>query len=203
MICEMLTSKNIPVVLIDRDIVAFPGRSRYDLVGIDNYHACYEVTSHLVSKECRSLFFLHRPHSAPTIDLRILGFRGALADAGIPLSKQVVIESEPDIAENLAPLLKAEGPAGIVCANDATAAVLLHTLRDMGMHVPSRVRVASFDDIRYARHLQVPLTTYRQPTDDIGTAALETLLMRMRNPGMAPLTILLKGTLIQRESSAL
>ncbi len=43
-----LTRKNIPLILIDRDISAFPNRSKYDIVGIDNFHAGYIMTEHLI-----------------------------------------------------------------------------------------------------------------------------------------------------------
>ena len=38
-IAESLRQAGIPVVLIDRDLGAFPNRSNYDLVGIDNRRA--------------------------------------------------------------------------------------------------------------------------------------------------------------------
>jgi GntR family transcriptional regulator, arabinose operon transcriptional repressor len=200
-IYDMFSEKNIPVVLIDRDIVSFPQRSNCDLVGIDNISASFEVTSHLIKQGCNSVYFLHRPDSAPTIDLRIQGFQSAVMYSGNLFSSRPIIESEPDVPENLLFLKKVKKPCGIVCANDATAAVLLTTLKEMGTNVPEKVKVASFDDMKYARHLRVPLTTYRQPTSDIAKAAIDALLNRLLSPGMAPVTISIKGKLIKREST--
>ena len=44
-----LEAAGIPIVLLDRDIVAFPQRSRFDLVGIDNRRAGFLIADHLIS----------------------------------------------------------------------------------------------------------------------------------------------------------
>ncbi|HSP68590.1 MAG TPA: GntR family transcriptional regulator, partial [Bryobacteraceae bacterium] len=43
-IAEALDRAAIPVILLDRDLVSYPDRSRYDLVGIDNRRAGYAIT---------------------------------------------------------------------------------------------------------------------------------------------------------------
>ena len=48
-IAEVFDRAGIPIVLLDRDLVAYPGRSHYDLVGIDNRRAGYTITAHLLS----------------------------------------------------------------------------------------------------------------------------------------------------------
>jgi DNA-binding LacI/PurR family transcriptional regulator len=60
----LLDEAGIPVVLLDRDLEAYPGRSRYDLVGIDNRRAGYAITAHLLKRGCQRLAFVGRPHSA-------------------------------------------------------------------------------------------------------------------------------------------
>ncbi len=66
-------------------------------------------------------------------------------------------------------------PRAIVCANDQTAIGVIHALRQHGRRVPDDVAVTGFDDIPVARHLQPPLTTSRQPIQDLGATAIETL----------------------------
>jgi LacI family transcriptional regulator len=73
-----MKSAGIPIVLLDRDIVAFPQRSGLDLVGIDNRLAGFLITNHLISLGCKRIDFLARPGSAPTVSLRISGYREAL-----------------------------------------------------------------------------------------------------------------------------
>jgi GntR family transcriptional regulator of arabinose operon len=98
-IAEALDKAGIPVVLLDRDLVSYPERSRYDLVGIDNRRAGYVVTQHLVRCGCRNVIFLGRPGSAPTVDARIVGYREAVADAKLKRGPQVCRVDPEDQAQ--------------------------------------------------------------------------------------------------------
>ena len=80
-IAEALDRAGIPVVLLDRDLVSYPERSRYDLVGIDNRRAGYAITTHLIRRGCRRPVFVGRPGSAPTVDARAAGYQEAIATA--------------------------------------------------------------------------------------------------------------------------
>ncbi len=80
-IAEALDRAGIPVVLLDRDLVSYPERSRYDLVGIDNRRAGYAITRHLIRCGCKRPVFVGRPGSAPTVDARAAGYREAIATA--------------------------------------------------------------------------------------------------------------------------
>jgi LacI family transcriptional regulator len=66
-------------------------------------------------------------------------------------------------------------PRAIVCANDQTAIGVLHTLAQRRIDVPGQVAVCGFDDIPVARHLNPRLTSVRQPIQDLGAMAFETL----------------------------
>jgi LacI family transcriptional regulator len=66
-------------------------------------------------------------------------------------------------------------PRAIVCANDQTAIGVLHALAQRRIDVPGQVAVSGFDDIPVARHLNPRLTSVRQPIQDLGATAFETL----------------------------
>ena len=72
-LAESLRGAGVPVVLIDRDLMGFPDRSDFDLVGLDNVTAGYMVAKHLIKLGCTRLFFVARPLSAATVDARIAG----------------------------------------------------------------------------------------------------------------------------------
>ena len=82
-VLDALDRAGIPVVLLDRDLVAFPQRSRYDLVGIDNARGSYLLTQHLIELGHRRIGFVARPRSASTVDRRIAGYREAMGRAGL------------------------------------------------------------------------------------------------------------------------
>jgi GntR family transcriptional regulator, arabinose operon transcriptional repressor len=198
-IADVLDKAGIAVVLLDRDLVSYPDRSRYDLVGIDNRRAGYAITAHLLSCGCRRIVFLGRPRSAPTVDARISGYREALAAAGGGLEAHVC-RIDPEDKEAVSSILEDVGPDGFICANDFTAAHLLKTLNGLGVSVPGEVRMAGVDDVKYATLLSVPLTTIHQPCADIGAVAVRTMVERLRNPTLPPQDILLNFHLVVRES---
>lgn len=198
-IAEVFDRAGIPVVLLDRDLVPYPERSRYDLVGIDNRRAGYAITSHLIRCGCSRLVFLGRPGSAPTVDARIAGYREALTEAS-PQLEPYVNRIEPDDQAGVREILRERKPDGFVCANDFTAAKLLKTLNDLGRNVPEEIRMAGIDDVKYASLLSVPLTTIHQPCADMGAMAVNTMLERLRNPKLPARDILLNFHLVIRDS---
>jgi GntR family transcriptional regulator, arabinose operon transcriptional repressor len=198
-IADVFDKAGIPVVLLDRDLVAYPDRSRYDLVGIDNRRAGYAITAHLLKCGCQRVVFLGRPRSAPTVDARISGYKEALADAG-PAFQPYVYRIEPEDQAEIKAILTKVRPDGFVCANDFTAAHLLKTLNGLGVSVPDQVRMAGIDDVKYASLLSVPLTTIHQPCADMGAVAIGTMLDRLRNPTLPPRDVLLNFHVVVRES---
>jgi GntR family transcriptional regulator of arabinose operon len=194
-----LEAAGIPIVLLDRDVVAFPQRSRFDLVGIDNRRAGFLIADHLIRLGCRRIDFLARPGSAPTVMLRIAGYREALLSNGITPDPGWVHSGEPT-DEKLVQRIVANGATAIICANDLTAANLMRTLDTLGCPVPQKTRVVGFDDVRYAELLRPSLTTIHQPCVDIGTIAMQVMLDRIENPTFPPRDILAQPTLIVRQS---
>jgi GntR family transcriptional regulator of arabinose operon len=194
-----LEAARIHIVLLDRDIVAFPQRSRFDLVGIDNRRAGFLIANHLIGLGCRRIDFLARPDSAPTVMLRIAGYREALLSSGIAPDPQWVHSGEPT-DEQLIRRIVGDGATAIICANDLTAANLMRTLDTLGCSVPQKIRVVGFDDVRYAELLHPSLTTIHQPCVDIGTIAMQVMLERIENPTFPPRDILAQPTLIVRQS---
>lgn len=199
---EFLEQAGIPVVLIDRDLMAFPKRSCHDLVAIDNRRAAYVLTSHLLEVGCRRPAFIARHRSAPNCIARCVGFREAVMDAGLALEPDAIrLGAKPDDRDEIAGLLRACRPDGIVCANDYTAALLMRTLESLSVNVPGQVRLAAFDDVKYASLLPVPLTTIHQPCSEIGAAAVRAMIERVQNPRLPARDILLEFKLVVRESS--
>lgn len=201
-IVETFRRARIHVVLLDRDYLPYPERSPFDLVGIDNRRAGLVITRHLLEQGCERPIFVGRPGSANTIDARIAGFAEALLMAGHAFDvERHVHRIDPTDAEALSVIMKREGPDGIVCGNDVTAAHVIQQLDALGAVVPDDVKVSGVDDVKYAELLRVPLTTMHQPCEAIGDAAFRVMLERIANPDMPVRDILLHASLVIRESS--
>src|ERR1700675_1412895 len=90
-------------------------------------------------------------------------------------------------------------PRAILCANDQTALGVIHALAQRGIRVPQDVAVTGFDDVPVARHLHPPLTTVRQPMQELGATAFDVLYSRISGVH-AKHDVVLPVQLVVRES---
>lgn len=198
---ERLNEAKIPVVLLDRDICDYPQRSQYDLVGIDNQRAGYVITEHLLTSGSERVVFFAHPESAPTVHTRLMGYASAMrSHMGRALQEMVEFGDGSD-ADLVRDMIARCRPDAVVCANDRTAAQLMTTLYAIGTQVPSEVRIAGIDDVKYASMLQVPLTTIHQPCGEIGAAALMAMLDRVAHPDAPARDLLVNFKLCVRQST--
>ncbi len=199
-IVSMFENAKIPIVLLDSDFVTYPERSRHDLVGIDNVQAALVLCNHFLEIKRDRVDFLWQPNTAGTFALRLIGYREALGRAGIEPSRKFEHEGDPRDRAFVKNLIE-DGARDIVCVNDETAVLLMKSLDDLGFAVPSDVRIAGFDDLKFARLARVALTTMHQPCHAIGELALSAMLERVSNPALPARTITVPATLQVRESS--
>jgi len=202
-VLALLETARIPVILLDADQLAFPERSVHDLVSIDHFRAAYELTHVFLRQGCGRVDFFHRPFSASSVALRVMGYRSALSDADITPRREWTHEESPEDVERVRLMVVDGGARNIICANDETAAALMTSLEAAGLAIPGDVRVIGFDDVRFAHLLKVPLTSYRQPCAEIAEEAVRLLLSRLARPDQGPRTVLTQGHVVERESSIL
>jgi DNA-binding LacI/PurR family transcriptional regulator len=200
-IAELLSEAGIPIVLIDRDVVPFPARSPHDVVSIDNRRAAYVLTRHVLDAGSRQVIFVGRHDAAPSCVARSLGYRDAMQDAGLWTGDSIHHVNPTDPAD-IARVISGREVDGIVCSNDVTAAHVMRSLEAQGRRVPTDVRVAGFDDVKYASLLPVPLTTVHQPCQQLGEAAVRMMVERLKNPVMPARDILLNFQLVVRSSTS-
>jgi len=199
-VADALLEAGIPMVLLDRDLSEFPARSNYDLIGIDNFRAAVTITQHLLQAGSRKICFLAKPEFPSTTDLRLAGCREAVIRHGDGATASAAFIN-PEDREAVKAMLRTSGADAVLCANDQTAALLLRSLNELGVHTPGTVRIAGFDDVQYATLLAVPLTTIRQPCREMGRAATLALLERSNDPSIPAREILLPFDLVVRQSS--
>ncbi len=198
-IADRLDQAGISVVLLDRDLARLPDRSPYDWVGIDNFRAGHLQTSYMIGLGCKKIAYVSRLSSAPTIDLRIAGYRYALQNAGLDASPKNVICGNVGSTEFLNELQPKNFDA-IVCSNDTTASLLLNSLTKSGVRVPQDIRIIGIDDVKVAESATVPLTTVHQPFRSIGKAAVDAMIGRIENRAMKPRSIFVDVEVVVRES---
>ena len=173
-------------------------------VHIDNAKAAAEAMDYLYRLGHRHIGIITGPLVSPLSRDRL---RGATARAKqqkaerdfIVTSGDFSIESGAVGAERL--LGRKVRPTAIFCFNDEMAMGVIETARRQQRRVPDDVSVVGFDDIRYARHLNPPLTTVAQPMRQIGEGTVR-LLLEILLEDKAPESVTLPHTLVVRSSTA-
>lgn len=199
-IVRALDDAGVPVVLLDRPITPYPDPGYHDLVGIDNRRAGYVMTEHLLQRGAQRITFVRQPNSSSTVDARESGYRQAMNARRVPFDQVNAVTLDPSSQTAVRAMMRTHNPDALVCANDRIAGRLMHTLKKLGVRIPADVRIVGIDDVDYASLLPVPLTTYRQPTREIGEVALSMMLTRVANPDLPARDTRLRCELIVRES---
>lgn len=191
----------IPVVLIDCDIVPFPQRSEYDVVGVNDVEAGAKIAEHLLLVGAKKIHFLISRLCPTTFLNRLYGAEAELIRAG-RFKKGSVLYAEPDDLAALKRHIRRHGrPDAFVCSNDPSAAVFKQTLEKAGLSVPKDVLLTGFADMPVASLMTPSLTTIRQERDQLGGAAFRRLLERIENPGISANEIFFPAPLVAREST--
>lgn len=93
-------------------------------------------------------------------------------------------------------------PSAMVIVNDTMANAFILCLQNAGLQVPGDVSVVAHDDKPIARLAQPPLTTITHPVEEIAQQVVRLLCERIEGHQGEPRHIVLKGHLIQRQSTA-
>lgn len=173
----VLDARNgVPVVAVDPHY----GPNRLPTIDADSYSGTMRAVEYLHSLGHRRIAFLGGRADLDSARLREAGFRDAMRAAGVEVDEALMRDShyEPDIAaaEVRDLLSMPEPPTAIFAANDVTAIRTIEVAREMGLEVPRDLSVVGVDDIPEASQCRPPLTTVRQPLQDMGAAAMAMLL---------------------------
>jgi LacI family transcriptional regulator len=172
-------SLRLPVVAIDNaaDEILVPTFS------VDSRHGVQAAIEHLVALGRSRIAYVGAPGGLRFQRERRDAYRSALAAAGLGPELGLMIEDPAagDVSSLVLPRVEellASGPEvdALLCESDRAAARVLRSLRRAGRRVPEDVSVVGFDDAEIARDLDPPLTTVRQPFEQLGSTAIELLL---------------------------
>ncbi|HFK2919693.1 LacI family DNA-binding transcriptional regulator [Stenotrophomonas beteli] len=170
--------QSLPTVLINTYL---PGQD-HPVLSIDDHAGAMAMTGHLLEAGHRRIAFISGPDLNFDARERLRGFRDALAAFG---SGAEGIELPGDFDEasghRAGQELLAAGalPDAVFAANDMMALGCLYAFTQAGVHVPSDVALAGFDDIPLARFVHPSLTTMQVSIAELGDRAMTRLMQLM------------------------
>lgn len=147
------------------------------------------------------------PQWLSTGAMRYRGFRVAVAELGVPRGEEFVAVADAfsrpaGRAACHALLDRNLGLTALVAANDLIALGCYDALAERGLGCPADVSVSGYNDAPFVDMVMPPLTTVRIRQREMGLEAARLLLERMANPDAPAVDILLRPTLVVRQSTA-
>jgi len=172
-------------------------------VAIDAEGGTLEALAHLIVLGHERIGLITPPLELALAAEQDLGYRTALAEAGLPFDAQLVVEGGTTEGEGYAAaadlLSLAEAPTAILAGSAALAFGTLHAAHDAGLTIGQDLALIVFDDPPLAAYVVPPLTAVRLPTYQVGRE-LAGQLVGVIEKREQPAAIVLQPQLIVRRS---
>ena len=177
-IAELSERLGKPLVTIDQYL---PPELGVRSITMDDRGGAYQMSQYLIGKGHKKFLFLS-DCDLGVDHYRWLGVRQAMEEAGIPVDERLVCAGEYTQEGGAAAVeqLISQDFTAIFACNDASAYGVCRKLKEYRKKVPEDVSVVGYDDVFYARMLEVPLTTIRQQVREMGREAVRLLLKQIR-----------------------
>ncbi|HEX4833580.1 MAG TPA: LacI family DNA-binding transcriptional regulator [Trebonia sp.] len=202
-----LQRRGTPVVLVDS---RSPSRGQCS-VAVDDVLGGDIAVSHLLAAGHERIAYVGGPASIRQVADRYEGALRAMDRAGLPPGHLQLIRVEAlNVASGqragrqVAALPSGERPTAVFASNDLIALGLLQEMTRHRIRVPEDVSIIGYDDIDFAAAAAVPLTSVRQPRQQLGHTAAR-LLLEEAEDGEAHQhrQVIFEPELVVRESTTL
>jgi LacI family transcriptional regulator len=181
------------------------GRNDFPYVDEDGVYGMRQIADHLVSLGHTRIGCIAPAPELMFTEIRLEGLKSGLASHNIHLNgsmhKVGDLTQRGGYLQAKAILNEPNPPTAIVACNDLMAFGAISAAQDLGLKVGKDITITGFDDIPLAEYSHPSLTTVHQPIYKIGGMVCEMLIKTIRGHELKQKHILLKPSLIIRESS--
>lgn len=195
-----LVARKYPLVFVDR----FLDGVHAPVAQVDNQDGAYRAVTHLIGLGHRRIGLITGLPALSSTRERLAGYNRALADHGLPPCPELIFQANSQVDGGMAGARYffglSEPPTAIFAANNLMTIGVMKALHAAGLTCPQDMAVVGFDDFDWASAFRPLLTTVAQPVYEVGKAAADLVLARLQKKARLASAVVLKGTLIIRES---
>jgi len=208
------TNHNDPRIayLIEQDIpFASFGRANeawdFCWVDVDGRSGIYQVVDYLIKKGHERLGLITWPEGSKTGDERESGYFDRLAEAGIQFDGDWLVRGNNTVqvgaagVSKMLELAEERRPTAVICMSDHLAIGAMSGASSVGLRVGQDIAITGFDDIPMSAFLHPPLTTVRQPINEVGRKVVDLLFQQINGEQLDKKSFLLEPSVIVRESA--
>jgi LacI family transcriptional regulator len=179
---DILSQNNIPVLFYDRvPVTPYPAC----IIKGDDFRGGYLGASHLIELGCRRIAYISGPLVCSIYIDRFAGFKKAMSLQNIPIVKDWIFYQELN-ADNARKAMhklfaKKPYPEAIFAANDVTALAALDFAKEIGIQVPSELKIVGYSNDPRSAIVSPSITTIDQFPAQIGKVIVTELLKILKN----------------------
>jgi LacI family transcriptional regulator len=157
----------------------------YPFVDVDGRTGMRQLVNYLLAQGHRRIAYLSDFQQSSFIYYRQMGYQEALRAHAIeedPELSIIGLLSQSDTTQALTRMFALpveRAPTAVVTSNNQIALYVLAALRTLGRSAgkgADQIAVASFDDLSFAAYIDPPLTTVRQPLEEVSKLLLALLV---------------------------
>ncbi|WP_462056078.1 substrate-binding domain-containing protein [Vibrio cholerae] len=191
---------DIPIVVMDWGPILFAS----DKIQDNSLQGGYMAAKHLIECGHKEIGCITGPLIRHQAQMRYEGYKRALAEAGIAINPDWIVESDFECEGGYQAFEKlyqrGKLPSALFVSNDMMAMGVIQAASQRGLRVPDDLSLIGYDDVHIAKFMTPALTTIHQPKYRLGKAAIDTLLYRLENPDTTAQVVQLEPTLVVRNS---
>lgn len=196
---EIIASHPQPIIVLNRRL-----RKNLSLcVFSDQKTTAFQAVTQLITRGHREIAFITGSLDSPTGIERLAGYKDALAQHGITLRSELIVEGKwtPTSGSAAVQTLLARKAqfTALVASNDDMAIGAIKQLHDSNIAVPQQVSVIGFDDIPMAPFTVPALSSIRIPVTEMIKETINRLIFMLDGGEFAYQQTFI-GQLISRES---
>lgn len=173
-------------------------------ISVNHLQGAYLATEHLIKLGHRKIGCITGSLILDDARQRLQGYKQALQDNNIKIDEDLIFEGDYSFEKGKlgCDYLINKQVTAIFASNDFSAMGALASIKEHNLIVPKDISLVGYDDIAFVSSLEVPLTTVRQPINDIGKKATEVIeLLVNTEQKVKQKIVILEPNLIIREST--
>jgi len=179
---------------------------------LENYKYSKMAVRHLIDNGYRRIGYVSAPaEEMENLLERFRGYKDALQENGLEIDESIIhftknirgawdLTSSSELIKSI--MSEKNHPDALFIISDTIAMVAMQVIKNLGLKIPGDVGVVGFDDRRFCKYLDPPLTSIYQPKYEIGSKITELLIKTLRGDEIESKTILLEMKLSIRQSSS-
>lgn len=183
---KRISEENIPCVIIGDRHPSF----KINFLDTENISGMYNATKHLINNGHKKIAFIKgNVENQNSID-RFTGYKKATEEFGLEIDPKWIINGDYSkesghMAFKVLSSMK-NRPTAVVTSTDMMAFGVYEEAAKQGLTIPDTISIIGFDGHELCNYLTPPLTTVRQPLEEMGEKAAELLIDQVENSNFIP-----------------